>query len=170
MILCTRRRAKWYGFKSLNHGPVVTYSQPVRRPVVDAVEMWKKTSQAKGEEGSLCSQSRSNRSSGRFVSQFCCLLIAITCRPPKPSTSLNGRAENQTVSKAAAPLSDTLSQHAVLILGVAQTRWRGHMKPETSEHLNKVEGAIHGAKRLLGKDSYPDTMRTVLLSVHRSND
>ena len=47
----------------------------------------------------------------------------------------------------------------------AQTRWRGHMKPETSEHLNKVEGAIHGAKRLLGKHRYPDTMRTVLLSV-----
>jgi len=48
---------------------------------------------------------------------------------------------------------------------LAKPRWRGHMKPETSEHLNKVEGAIHGAKRLLGKHRYPDTMRTVLLSV-----
>jgi Family of unknown function (DUF6988) len=37
------------------------------------------------------------------------------------------------------------------------------MKPETSEHLNKVEGAIREAKRLLAQHGYPDTLRTVVV-------
>jgi hypothetical protein len=37
------------------------------------------------------------------------------------------------------------------------------MKPETTEHLNKVERAIQKAKRLLANHGYPDTLRTVVV-------
>jgi hypothetical protein len=37
------------------------------------------------------------------------------------------------------------------------------MKPETTEHLNKVEAAIREGKGLLAKYGYPDDLRTVIV-------
>lgn len=37
------------------------------------------------------------------------------------------------------------------------------MKPETEEHLKKVEGAAAGANHILAQRNYPDNSRTVIV-------
>src|SRR5512142_3056772 len=37
------------------------------------------------------------------------------------------------------------------------------MTPENRETIHRVEGAIHRAKRILGRHEYPDDLRTVLV-------
>jgi hypothetical protein len=39
-----------------------------------------------------------------------------------------------------------------------------HMKPETTEHLKKVEAAIQATKALLARHKYPDDLRTVVVA------